>query len=132
MLLAWRRPDGRYAIFQADGDWSGMILRTGFNPALHEVSVAEAAIPPEARRVYGVVTGPSSCHCEPAGFRWVTESEVRAGRTQAELCHACCERYEVIFGYERTIFFDREIIDVCGEADVAESVYEQEFARSLS
>jgi hypothetical protein len=81
-----------------------------------------------AEKVFGVVTGPSYCGCEPAEFRWVTEKELEAGRTDPRICLECGAG----IGLSHTVFRQYDVIDVCGEADVAEAVFAAEFADKLA
>lgn len=129
MIRAWRLPDGRYRLsttrivdFRRLEDPA-----TGwrYNPVLGMRTYPEWSLEGlGAEKVYGVVTGPSSCGCQPTMFRWVTGSEVRAGKTLANECLRCTD-YSGRFVDPRAHQCD--IIDVCGEAEVAESVYEAEF-----
>lgn len=138
MIRAWRRADGRYRLDFGTGRF-GVPINVHW--ALRDSGAERDAerggwiIPAKhlARfrpyeKMFGVVAGPSSCGCEPPRFRWVTESEVRKGHTDALLCEGCCYSADPP---GRTIHRQCDIIDVCGEADVAEAVFDAEFKQKL-
>lgn len=148
MIRAWRRADGKYRLdFGKDytvhltypenggdmshlgGEWDDehrmwVVPESGLEPFRRSRSTIE--------KMYGVVAGPSSCGCEPAGFRWVTESEVKAGQTTMKPCHDCAmRRFHPPSGPFAYVRHQCDIIDVCGEADFAEAVYAAEFAHRV-
>ena len=136
MIRAWRLPDGRYRL-EGRGvgpeGWRAVRVRgargsTRDDPETGEPTVADAAAAAGlgAERVFGVVAGPSSCGCEPAGFRWVVE-EVDRGVTDPVTCPRCGAGV----GPDHAASRRHDIVDVCGEADVAEAVYRAEFAAKL-
>lgn len=136
MIRAWRRPDGRYRLeFSSPMDAIPLEHPSSYgaerDASTKSWSVPEESLPQlEAEKVFGVITGPSSCGCEPAMFRWVTEGEVQAGRTPVRPCGKCKSSARIdLNGHSITCREAHwcDIIDVCGEADVAMSVYEAEF-----
>jgi hypothetical protein len=137
-LLAWRQPDGRYVIrVGAPPGWFAGTTRAGWYMGTYTGTTRAADIssrgwwivPEEeacelgAAKVFGVVVSRSSCGCDPAGFRWATEKEVQVGRTEPMFCTRCRPG--------TSVYSHHDIIDVCGEADVAEAVYEAEFRTKL-
>lgn len=134
MIQAWKRADGRYRLIPMT-DEDGISLAWINLTAIDRLLVAKdgkwtcnADVLPhlKAEKVYGVIAGPSSCGCEPAMFRWVTGSEVEAGRTKEKYCPECnLARHpnDFVFRYHQC-----DIIDVCGEGDEGRAVYEAEFA----
>jgi hypothetical protein len=143
MIKAWRRPDGRYTMIS--GTLSGWLdgrefmRRAGIDPEKMTNWVLDAKDIDwtTTEKVFGVLAGPSSCGCEPAGFRWVTESEVKAGRTVEKQCRACTPSPRadvspsgtcITFAVPAPVCYECEIIEIMGEADVARQVYEAEFA----
>lgn len=150
MIKAWRRTDGKYRL--DFGDSYSVILTYPHNGGSLTYMGGEwdreqkQWIVPEmalgafkgVEKMYGVVAGPSSCGCEPAGFRWVTESEVKAGKTLETRCPRCSllwhQRAEIAYGRvleQRETSARCDIIDVCGEADEAEAIYASEFAHKV-
>lgn len=135
MIRAWRLADGRYRLV-ADRvrDWpildprGWMLLATSLDDTRPGLVVDERLLGAlGAQRVYGVVAGPSSCGCEPARFRWAAESEVGAARTARRPCpNGCVLSGKYLGGAPRQVHHCT-IIEVCGEADVAEEVYDAEF-----
>lgn len=141
MIKAWRRPDGKYRLtFDSWAEEKPLHIerikgRRGCNPRLEDATWTCDGYYVDmigAQKVYGVLAGPSSCGCEPLGFRWVTESEVKAGQTTMKPCHDCAmRRFHPPSGPFAYVRHQCDIIDVCGEADFAEAVYEAEFAHRV-
>jgi hypothetical protein len=98
------------------------------DPELEEWAVPEEKVAViKAEKIFGVVVGPSSCGCHPAGFQWVGEKEVRAGKTRSWHCRECTRKERARLDSRLGVFYRHKIIDVCGEPDVAEAVFEAEF-----
>lgn len=146
MIRAWRlgEVDGevRYAlIVGALSGWlegQELARRAGIDAMSGQWVVPEEGLERhKAEKVFGVITGPSSCGCEEPGFRWVTEGEVESGRTAAMDCTRCpggediLDEDGVLLGYTEEARHQCDIIDVCGEADVAREVYDAEFKAGI-